>query len=199
MKFNWKGLLYDENKVKERTKNDSWFTGEVDTLAINGVKELAFPDEIEEISFGTDDNFKLDFPNIETIQLPSNLKTFHAEMLSGLSTIKNVTISEENQNYSTEDGLVFNKEKTALLYYPKGRNATEYTVPSSVTSIDCGFSEFLTTINIPNTVKNINAGFWSSCTLNFANGKNEELIPQEYWWGAQRVIIQGEEVYNREG
>ncbi len=49
--------------------------------------------------------------------------------------IRRITVSEDNPYYSSEDGVLFNKDKTELLFYPIWKTASAYTVPDTVKSI----------------------------------------------------------------
>lgn len=53
------------------------------------------------------------------------------------------TVSEENPYYSNDvDGVLYNKDKTVLVRYPRGKADTEYTVANTVVEIaDNAFSE----------------------------------------------------------
>ena len=63
-----------------------------------------------------------------------------------------------NANYSSEDGVLFNKAQTTLIQYPAGKEATTYTIPSTVTSIGdeaFSWSTKLTSVIIPANVTTI--------------------------------------------
>ncbi len=48
-----------------------------------------------------------------------------------------ITIDSNNQYYSSDEyGVLFNKDKTELIRYPKGNTRTNYTIPDSVTIVD---------------------------------------------------------------
>lgn len=47
-----------------------------------------------------------------------------------------VIVDAENPYFSSLDGVLFNKDKTKLILYPRGKENTEYEVPSSVVYID---------------------------------------------------------------
>ena len=55
------------------------------------------------------------------------------------------------------NGVVFNKNKDTLLYYPRYKTGTSYTVPSSVKKIEtCAFSNlYLEKVTVPKTVTSI--------------------------------------------
>lgn len=88
---------------------------------------------------------KLVFQNctkLETIDFPARLATFDASVFDGCSKLASVNMAAANKNYSSIDGVVLNKNGDKLLYYPRGRVATDehpeyakYTTPESVTTI----------------------------------------------------------------
>lgn len=51
------------------------------------------------------------------------------------SEMKSITVADDNPSYSSEDGVLFNKDKTELLKYPASKEGTSYDVPSTVTEI----------------------------------------------------------------
>ena len=48
------------------------------------------------------------------------------------SGLESVTVSGENRYYSSEDGVLFNKDKTELVLVARKKDADEYTVPDNV-------------------------------------------------------------------
>ena len=46
-----------------------------------------------------------------------------------------IDVSETNADYSTVDGVLFNKDKTTLIAYPAGKTDTEYVIPDGVTEV----------------------------------------------------------------
>ncbi|MCL2634085.1 MAG: leucine-rich repeat domain-containing protein [Oscillospiraceae bacterium] len=51
------------------------------------------------------------------------------------SIINKIIVDEHNYGFSSEDGVLFNKDKTALISYPPGKTQKSYTVPKSVKHI----------------------------------------------------------------
>lgn len=47
--------------------------------------------------------------------------------------IQKITVKEDNPSYSSDErGVLFNKDKTELIQYPKGNTSTSYVIPESV-------------------------------------------------------------------
>ena len=89
---------------------------------------------------------------------------------------KNINVSPNNPNYTSVDGILYNKDCTKLIAYPLGRTETSFTVPNSVTSIGprafaCARS--LTTINL-NNVTVLDAHALESC-VNLKNVISNKL------------------------
>ena len=70
-------------------------------------------------------------------------------------------VDSDNDYFSVKDGVLYDKNQTKLIHYPGGKTDAEYTVPDTVLEIsDYGFSynSCLTTVKIPESVKNIGEG-----------------------------------------
>lgn len=69
-------------------------------------------------------------------------------------SLKEITVAEDNLQYASEDGVLYNKEKTELIFCPPGKNSV--VVPASVTNISqinfWGRNHFNVTIADGNTV-----------------------------------------------
>ena len=85
---------------------------------------------------------------------------------NGCTSLKSITVDKSNKNYTSVDGVLFNKNKTEILGYPSAKGSS-YVIPSSVTEI--GESAFysctgLKSVTIPNSVKKIGDGALYGCT-----------------------------------
>ncbi len=72
--------------------------------------------------------------------------------------LTSITVHEDNDNYSSLDGVLFNKDKTILYFCPVNYQSTTYTIPYGVELCDiCCFSDSrnLEHIKIPDTVTEI--------------------------------------------
>lgn len=102
-----------------------------------------------------------------SVNIGSSVERIGKDAFLGCNTICEINVSDDNTNYSSENGIVFNKDKTTIICYPKYKDETSYTIPNSVTSIgDCAFRECnrLTSITIPSSVKSIGEYAFSACS-----------------------------------
>jgi hypothetical protein len=77
--------------------------------------------------------------------------------------LTSISVTIDNPVYSSGNGLLYNKNKTALLAYPRGKTDNALTIPDSVTSIgDYAFwyCTSLRTVNFNGTIPSV--GFSSS-------------------------------------
>lgn len=103
---------------------------------------------------------------ITSITIPDSMASMGRLVFDGCCFLTSINVSENSENYSSIDGVLFNKDKTKLIQYPLGKTGTEYIIPDSVTSIeDWAFlmCPDLTTIVIPNNVKSIGRHTFEYC------------------------------------
>ena len=82
------------------------------------------------------------------------------------TTLQSVTVASDNEFLSSLNGVIFNKDKTVLLWYPTGKPDTSYTVPASVISLEWfSFDEVaaLSSVTLPNGLKRIADYVFSDC------------------------------------
>lgn len=132
-------------------------------------------------------SFKLLNCQLKSITISSALSDFDGALFSKLSNLQSVFVSENNQSFKSEDGVLFNKNKTELVYYPIDKEATKYIVPDSVTTIKASAFSFPNSytgpneVEIPTSVKTIEANnrFKSKCTIYGGSGSYAETWAKE--------------------
>ena len=105
--------------------------------------------------------------NLTEITIPDGVTEIDSSTFRGCTSLAKITVSPNNKNYSSVDGVLFNKDGSELIVYPKGNKRSTYTVPDGVTQI--GGSTFsgctsLTEITIPDSVISIDGSAFSGCT-----------------------------------
>lgn len=89
-----------------------------------------------------------------------------AYIFSGCSSLTSINVEKDNKYFSSQDGILFNKDKSKLLCYPCGKKEELYTIPDSVINIESdAFRECynLTSIKIPRSVTSIGDGSFFDC------------------------------------
>ena len=108
-----------------------------------------------------------DCSGLTSITIPDSVTSIGNCAFYSCSSLKNITVSSNNKNYTSEDGVLINKDKNELMQYPIGKNETAYTIPNGVTSIGDGAFYWcygLTSITIPNSVTSIGDRAFRSCS-----------------------------------
>ena len=66
---------------------------------------------------------------IKSISIPNNIKSLTWDTFDALESI---TVDKDNPNYTSVDGVLFNKEMSNLICYPINKEGEEYTIPDGV-------------------------------------------------------------------
>lgn len=100
-----------------------------------------------------------------SLTIPKNVTHIGADICGMCESFTEFIVDDENTAYSSLDGVLFDKEKTALLQCPKGKSG-EYTIPDGVTRISyrafagCDLLRF---INIPDSVSQLGEEAFYQC------------------------------------
>ncbi len=73
--------------------------------------------------------------SLTDITLPDSVASIGREAFSNCENLLNINVAKNNMNYSSIDGILFNKEHTELILYPCTKSNVKYVIPNSVTSI----------------------------------------------------------------
>ena len=103
------------------------------------VTEVVLPDTLETIGAGA-----FFYTGISTIYIPASVTSIQVDSTCyypptfACPLLPEFVVDENNPNYTTVDGVLFNKEKTTLIQYPAGKVADSYTIPDGVAKISAG-------------------------------------------------------------
>lgn len=89
------------------------------------------------ISNGIEGIYERAFKNctsLKTLSFPATLKTIDTTVLDGCSNLESITVDENNQNYSSDSGILYNKAKTEIIFVPEMVSG-EIVIPDTVLSI----------------------------------------------------------------
>ena len=75
---------------------------------------------------------------IPYIEIPNSVTSVGSGAFAYCSGMTNIIVDEENPNYSSMNGVFFNKEMASLIQYPSGKKDVSYTIPATVSTIESG-------------------------------------------------------------
>ena len=145
------------------------------------VEELFIPSVIERNGFTykvtrSDCAFE-QFPNLHVLHLPDTMRDVN---LKRIPSLRQVIVSEDNETLASEDGLLFNKDKTLLMGAPRGLRMKRLVIRDGVEIIGTkqgamshkdrlledifAGREELEEVILPDSVKVIGEGSFRNCT-----------------------------------
>ena len=104
--------------------------------------------------------------NITNITIPDSVTELGSGAFVYCDNLATIDVVSSNVNYSSADGVLFDKDQTRLIQYPVGKKSTAYSVPNGVASIEYGaFADCttLTSIIIPDSVTSIGGSAFNDC------------------------------------
>lgn len=104
--------------------------------------------------------------NLTEITLPLSITATGTSTFEDCTSLTKINVATQNKYYSAKNGVLFNKDKTKLYFFPVGSEMTSYTVPDSVTTIDPRAfvnPTNLTSLHIPETVTYIRSDAFIDC------------------------------------
>jgi|GEM_PF-1165682 len=106
-----------------------------------------------------------DCRSLTNISIPNNVTEIGEHSFILCRNLTEINVQEGNQNFSSLNGVLFNKDQSSILAYPSAKSGV-YVIPNSVKTIgNSAFSNChanLTGITIPKTVTSIGtSAFWN--------------------------------------
>lgn len=172
------GVLYDKSGTKllyyPESRVNSSYSVPAGTKTIldmwgRNVTNISLPDSLTKIFYLA--------ANCTTIYIPKNVKEIvrRYDILGiGGNKVENIYVNPENAMYSSQDGILYDKAKKTLMYYPPQKKDERFVVPSSVKTISAyrASNRYLKTLIISNGVTKID-----SEAFNFSQNLTNIEIP----------------------
>jgi hypothetical protein len=102
---------------------------------------------------------------LHKVKIPASVTNIGGAAFDGCSRLIGFKVDPENPNYSSVNGVLFDKTQTSLVKYPDGRNG-RYTIPPKITDIaaDAFAYSKITSITIPDSITSIAVNAFYGCS-----------------------------------
>ena len=137
--------------------------GEYAFYNCTSLTSVTIPDSVTSIG----ERAFMDCTSLTSVTIPDSVTSIGERAFMNCTSLTSIPVNTDNLNYSSVDGVLFNKLQTSLILYPAGKEDDSYTIPDSVESIWNGaFSECssLTSVTIPDSVTSIGVYAFHDCT-----------------------------------
>lgn len=113
------------------------------------IKEVTIPNTVTKIG-----NYAFyNCNSLKSIHIPASVKELADNSLSACHSLETITVDKDNQYYTSEDDVLFNKTKTILYFYPIIKEG-DYVIPNTVTELKDAFdfNQYTTSVTIPKSL-----------------------------------------------
>jgi hypothetical protein len=104
--------------------------------------------------------------SLVSIDIPASVSLIGENAFANCSSLQEISVSNANENYTSVDGVLYDKNKSTLIHCSVGKSGA-FTVPSSVTAI-CGYAFAYCTdlecIELPASLTSIGEWAFYECT-----------------------------------
>lgn len=156
------------------------------------LEEITISDGVKELA----NNAFYSCTSLKIVRIGKSLADIGFNFTWQHGSVENFYVNAENPVYSSENGVLFNKNKTELIVYPVGNTRDTYNIPEGVEIIAVDAfanAKNLQKIKLPESIKEIginafgNTGFYT----NKDNWTNEALYIEENLIAVDRSLVSG--------
>lgn len=140
-------------------------TGMITNYVDRTVSDIVIPDEIDGVAVKSIYDSSPNSAKLERVLLPASLTTFGYNAFRYCPNLTEINVSENNEVYTSIDGVLYTKDTKTLVRCPSGRSG-DFVVPDHVTTIaKWAFStcDQLESVTIPASVTEIKDFAFSEC------------------------------------
>lgn len=129
--------------------------------ACSSLKSINLPEGLETIGIQA----FCDCDSLNTVTIPSSVNSIGFGAFEWCDSLTEIKVKSNNAYFTDINGVLYNKDKTKIIQYPKAKTQTSYIIPSSVTTVgrdafeEC---ENLKSIILPEKLTSIEESAFSS-------------------------------------
>ena len=97
----------------------------------DSLKEITLAEGLTYVSGGT----FYDCKGLKSVHIPSSVTSFE-DGFYGCTSLESITVADGNTVYSSQDGVLYNKDKTTLIKFPLNKSIIGFTIPDTVTEVE---------------------------------------------------------------
>ncbi len=136
---------------------------EIDSYAFlhcTALKSVALPENVEKLG-----SYSFNGSGLTDITIPASVKAIDKYAFCHCEDLEAINVAETNENYSSLSGVLYNKDKTTLVYMPYKVDYEAVELPGTVTTIGDGAFEGATfeEIEIPDNITVIGKAAFEGC------------------------------------
>lgn len=105
------------------------------------------------------------FTSLTKVQISKGVQLIGSNVFAGCTTLAEINVDADNANYSSVDGILYNKGQTEFIQIPQALKSA--TIPETITAIPASAfakREALESITLPSTLKSIGANAFNGCS-----------------------------------
>ena len=119
--------------------------------------------------------------SLQSIKIPESVQTIGKFVFQDCKNLIEITVDEDNNFYTAENRVLYDKNKTTLIHYPANKTDIHFEIPDTVKEIErWAFSgnKYICGIKIPKSVEHIGDWAFQGCeSLEGGTIENEKLKP----------------------
>ncbi len=124
------------------------------------VTSITIPDSVTSIGEGA-----FQYSSLTTIDIPASVQNIGNNAFYYCMYLEEINVNGENPCYSSQDGVLYNVDKTTLLKYPPAKTGS-FVIPDGVITVESSafyHSRFLTSLTMPDSVTTIGVSAFYNC------------------------------------
>lgn len=158
------GYNGSDKEVVIPSEIDGHTVTQIGTEAFSGCTEITsvtIPNSVTEINMYAFSGCT----GLTSVTIPSSVKRIYVGVFNNCDNLTSINVDEKSEYFLSQDGVLFNKDKTELYIYPSGKTGS-YIIPDDVTTIR-GFAfggcTGLTDVTLPNSLTEIGMSAFQEC------------------------------------